>query len=84
VADDLLDAFASAASAGKPVGRDAALGRPNAVLQLGPLGARERFEELVAESVASVPVCPGRDALRAQIAARAAQLLPKEAALSVA
>ncbi|MFM8682129.1 MAG: polyprenyl synthetase family protein [Alphaproteobacteria bacterium] len=84
VADDLLDAFASAADVGKPVGRDAALGRPNAVLQLGPLGARERFEELVAESVASVPDCPGRDALRAQIAARAARLLPKEAALSVA
>jgi geranylgeranyl diphosphate synthase type II len=84
VADDLLDALASADAIGKPVGRDAALGRPNAVLQLGVQGARERFEELVAESVASVPDCPGRDALRAQIANRATRLLPKKVELSAA
>jgi geranylgeranyl diphosphate synthase type II len=82
VADDLLDAFASATAAGKPVGRDAALGRPNAVIQLGARGARERFVDLVTEAAASVPDCLGRDALRVQIAARAARLLPQEAALS--
>ncbi|MFN8758293.1 MAG: polyprenyl synthetase family protein [Tagaea sp.] len=84
VADDLLDAFATAEAAGKPVGRDAALGRPNAVQLLGARGAREHFDELVAESVAAVPDCPGRDPLRAAIAARAAGLLPKEVALSAA
>ena len=43
VADELLDAVASEAECGKPVGRDAALGRPNAVAELGLNGAVERL-----------------------------------------
>lgn len=84
IADDVLDACAKAEAIGKPVGRDAALGRPNAVAQLGLRGAIAHFDELVAEAIQSVPVCPGQDALRGAIAAQTKRLLPKEVALHAA
>ncbi|MFM7347834.1 MAG: polyprenyl synthetase family protein [Tagaea sp.] len=84
VADDILDACAKAAAIGKPVGRDAALGRPNAVAQLGLRGARDHFDELVAEAELSVPRCPGEAELRAIIAAQTKRLLPLEMASSAA
>jgi geranylgeranyl diphosphate synthase, type II len=84
IADDILDAAGKEATAGKPVGRDAVLGRPNAVAQMGLRGAIEHFEELSAEAIASVPMCLGQDALREQIAARTRRLLPKEIALHAA
>jgi geranylgeranyl diphosphate synthase type II len=84
VADDILDTCAKAEAVGKPVGRDAVLGRPNAVAQLGLRGAREHFDELVAEAAESIPECPGRTALRASIKARTARLLPEGLALTAA
>lgn len=46
--DDLDDVGASASGLGKPVGRDAALGRPNAALREGIEGAQARRTEIIA------------------------------------
>ena len=80
VADDIRDAVADPDELGKPTGRDAALGRPSAVLQLGLIGAARRLESLVREAVASIPACPGGADLRAHIQSEAGRLLPKELA----
>jgi geranylgeranyl diphosphate synthase type II len=45
--DDLDDVAASAADIGKPVGRDAALGRPNAALQSGRENAQAMRQALI-------------------------------------
>lgn len=84
IADDILDVCAKAENIGKPVGKDETLGRPSAVRQFGLRGAIEHFDELVAEAVASVPICPGAEQLRMQIRAQTKRLLPKEAALHAA
>lgn len=63
VADDVLDVLSTSANAGKPVGRDETLGRPNVVSDLG-LGASTRlFDQLIDGAIDSIPRCPGRDAL---------------------
>jgi len=80
VADDIRDVVAEAAELGKPVGRDAALGRPSAVARYGLTGAIGYLEQLVADAMEVVPQCPGAAALRALIAAEAAGLLPKQLA----
>lgn len=54
MADDLLDARAAAEITGKPVGRDAALGRPSAVLCHGEEHVRARMAELLDEIRARV------------------------------
>ena len=77
VADDLRDACADADEIGKPTGRDAVLGRPNAVAEFGLPGAVARLETLVAEAVASIPSCRGAPSLRALVNAEARRLLPK-------
>jgi geranylgeranyl diphosphate synthase, type II len=76
VADDIRDAAADAAVIGKPVGRDAALGRPSAAIEHGLAGAVVHFEVLVARAVASVPLCAGSAALRALVRAEAERLVP--------
>jgi geranylgeranyl diphosphate synthase type II len=78
VADDILDVAGNASEIGKPVGRDAALGRPSAVAQLGMAGAIALVQRLVSEAAASVPDCLGIDALRAVIRAQAEALLPRD------
>lgn len=78
VADDLRDAICNADDLGKPVGRDLALGRPSAVLQLGLDGAVERLRELAKGAVAAVPPCPGATGLRAHILSETGRLMPKE------
>ncbi len=81
VADDIRDVLADPVELGKPVGRDAALGRPNAVAQLGMDGARQRLELLLAEALDSIPAsCPGADGLRELILAEASSFVPKELA----
>jgi geranylgeranyl diphosphate synthase type II len=50
LADDLCDVSGHAAAAGKPVGRDAALGRPNAALVHGQNETRRRMEALLREA----------------------------------
>jgi geranylgeranyl diphosphate synthase type II len=64
VADDICDVSADAATIGKPTGRDAALGRPNAVAELGMARAQARLQQLVDSSMAAIPACPGAAELR--------------------
>lgn len=84
VADDLRDVAADPETLGKPVGQDAALGRPNAVAQAGVKGAVQRLETLVDEAVASIPDCAGADMLRALIRKEAVQFVPPALAESAA
>ncbi len=80
VADDILDATATADKIGKPVGQDAAHHRPNAVCQLGLGGAIDRLETLAEAAVEAVPPCPGQSALRSHIRTETLRLLPQELA----
>ncbi len=80
VADDIRDVMCSAADIGKPVGQDEALGRPNAVHELGVRGATRKLVDLVEGAAESVPECVGALGLKAQIRAQASRFLPKEAA----
>jgi geranylgeranyl diphosphate synthase type II len=75
VADDILDANGDEAEIGKPVGRDAALGRPSAVQAMGQGGSADRLRALVAKALDSIPSCPGEAALRATIAAESEQFV---------
>lgn len=77
VADDLKDVYGSAAELGKPIGRDAALGRPNAVARLGAEGAVRRLESLLAEARAAIPACPGAADFQAELLGHAARLMPR-------
>jgi len=63
VADDLLDVLSNASAAGKPVGRDATLGRPNVARDLGLNPSTRLFEQLVDSAIDSIPHCPGREEL---------------------
>lgn len=80
VADDLKDVASSAEEIGKPVGRDAALGRSSAARELGIAGALRRLDELVDAAMASVPACPGQEELRTLIRLEGRRVLPKELA----
>ncbi len=84
VADDLLDAVSSAGECDKPVGRDAALGRPNAVAELGLEGAVERLRSLIDGAVQSIPPCRGEGELRELVRMQAARLAPKRLLRSAA
>jgi geranylgeranyl diphosphate synthase type II len=84
VVDDIRDVTGDAAALGKPVGQDAALGRPNAVDELGLDGAIERFDALVAKALDSMPACPGRNALRALILAETDRFLPRDQVIGAA
>lgn len=78
VADDIIDVAGNAVEIGKPVGRDAALGRPSSVAQLGLAGAIRCLKQLVSEATESIPDCPGVEVLRATILAQAQLLLPRD------
>ena len=80
IADDIRDVVSSEHELGKPTGRDQALGRPNAVNQLGLGSAVERLEELVRSAINVMPNCPGAEDLRAHILAEAGRLLPRQLA----
>jgi geranylgeranyl diphosphate synthase type II len=80
IADDIRDVVSSERELGKPTGRDATLGRPNAVHRLGIGSAVDRLEELVRAAVDAIPPCSGAQDLRAHIRAEAARLLPRELA----
>ena len=82
VADDLHDAVDSEEDIGKPVGRDAALGRPSAAIELGIDGAVLRLNRLLSLAADAIPACRGADSLRALIAAEASRLLPKKLRLA--
>ena len=61
---------------GKPVGRDVALGRPSAAIELGLGGALAHFKHLIEAAGASVPDCRGAAQLRALVAAESERLVP--------
>jgi geranylgeranyl diphosphate synthase type II len=84
VADDLLDAVSNQDDCGKPVGRDAALGRPSAVTAYGVAGALDLLDSLAAQAAASIPDCLGAVPLRALIAQEAKRLVPKSLARAAA
>ena len=76
VADDIRDVADTTAQTGKDSARDAALGRPNAALQLGLRGALGRLDDLISAAVEAIPPCTGGGELRQQILAESARLLP--------
>lgn len=80
IADDIRDVVSNEQDLGKPTGRDQALGRPNAVLELGLGAAVERLELLVRSAIGAIPPCPGAEGLRAHILSEAGRLLPRELA----
>ncbi|MBS0377483.1 MAG: polyprenyl synthetase family protein [Proteobacteria bacterium] len=77
VADDLRDVLASVVELGKVPGRDADLGRPSAVNELGVSGALARLDHLIAEAQRAIPACPGSTLLHKLIRTESARLLPK-------
>lgn len=80
VADDIRDASSTQAELGKPVGRDAALARPNAIAHLGMRGALDHLDRLVERALAAVPACPGAAELEQQVRTQVRWLIPKERA----
>ncbi|WP_372621420.1 polyprenyl synthetase family protein [Falsiroseomonas sp.] len=80
VADDLRDAVETEESLGKPVGRDAVLGRPSAVAEFGLGGAVARLRQLSEAAVAAIPRCPGQAMLRALMLQEAQRLVPRKLA----
>jgi geranylgeranyl diphosphate synthase, type II len=78
VADDVADVISGDAAFGKPFGQDARLGRPNAALTLGVDGALRQLERLAEAAAESIPLCPGRSALRSITLSEARRLLPKD------
>lgn len=85
LADDLLDVQGHSASLGKPVGRDAELGRPSAVREMGIARARARLDHLTRDLPRLVPECPGRAHIVSLLELLATQLsvaLPDPGAVS--
>ncbi len=78
IADDLRDACDEAL--GKPVGQDAAHGRPSAVATYGVRGARARLRETLGGAIASIPACPGEAALARLVTHYAERMAPQPAA----
>ena len=84
VADDIRDLVADAGELGKPIGRDALLGRPNATREFGLEGAMARLKDLVARAIAVVPDCPGEAMLKALILRETRKFLPESLAAQAA
>jgi len=80
VADDLRDSAGDEDEIGKPVGQDAALGRPSAVAELGIEGAIHRLHSLVASAIEAMPPCSGASMLRAMMQSEVKRLVPKKLA----
>ena len=68
VADDIGDASGDPDEIGKPVGVDAALGRPSAVRSFGARGAESRLHRLLLEAGEAVPPCCCEADIKAWIA----------------
>jgi geranylgeranyl diphosphate synthase type II len=76
VADDLRDAVMDEDALGKPVGQDAAHGRPSAVAELGLEGAVKRLQNILAGAIASIPSCPGEAALAQMVRMQSERIMP--------
>ncbi len=75
VIDDIQDIAGDAEEMGKPVGKDAAIGRPSAASDLGLEGARQRYDELMGELAEAIPPCPDREWLAGLLREEAQRLL---------
>jgi geranylgeranyl diphosphate synthase type II len=76
VADDIQDCLGSADTLGKPAGRDATLGRPNAVHSLGVDGAVALLNRLLNDGIGSIPDCQGKGFLQALVEKQAERFFP--------
>jgi geranylgeranyl diphosphate synthase type II len=76
VADDLRDAVMDEGALGKPVGQDAAHGRPSAVAELGVEGAAKRLKDILAGAIASIPSCPGEAQLAQMVRMQSERIMP--------
>ena len=83
VADDIRDVM-GADQLGKPVGQDAAHGRPSTAAELGLLGAVDYFRRLMQSAVDSVPACPSRSAMQQLVLYESERLLPQSACDQIA
>lgn len=84
MADDIRDVVGDPALLGKPVGQDAAHGRPNGAGEYGLDGAVSKLESLLAGTLAAIPPCPGAEQLREHVLTEARGLLPAGVALRAA
>ncbi|MEI6027305.1 MAG: polyprenyl synthetase family protein [Betaproteobacteria bacterium] len=75
-ADDIRDVVADAQQLGKPIGRDAALGRPSVARERGLPAAMRHFDTLVRNAVEAVPECRGAPMLRALVRSESERLVP--------
>ena len=76
VADDIQDCVGVSAQMGKPSGRDAVLGRPNAVHELGLEGAIKLLNQLLNEGIASIPDCTGKALLVSLVEKQSERFFP--------
>ncbi|MFM7848275.1 MAG: polyprenyl synthetase family protein [Rubrivivax sp.] len=79
-ADDIRDVVADAQQLGKPIGRDAALGRPSVARERGLPAAMRHFDALVRHAVEAVPECRGAPMLRALVRSESERLVPSHLA----
>jgi geranylgeranyl diphosphate synthase type II len=75
-ADDIRDVVADAQQLGKPIGRDAALGRPSVARERGLPAAMRHFDQLVRNAVEAVPECRGAPMLRALVRSESERRVP--------
>ncbi len=83
-ADDIRDVAAAPDWLGKPAGRDAVLGRPNVVRELGIAGAVRQFQQMVEDAVDAVPACAGAPQLRELVRSESERLVPTAMRLDLA
>ncbi|MDT8325805.1 MAG: polyprenyl synthetase family protein [Roseovarius sp.] len=76
VADDLRDALLDAETLGKPVGQDDLHGRPNAVAELGVVGATDRLKDILSGAISSIPSCKGEAQLAQMVQMQAERIIP--------
>ena len=69
--------LADPALLGKPIGQDAALGRPSSASEHGLSGAIQHFDRLVASAMDAVPPCRGASQLRELVRLESERLVPK-------
>jgi geranylgeranyl diphosphate synthase type II len=84
VADDIRDAAADEDEIGKPVGQDAALGRPSAVIAYGLDGAVAHLHRLVRDAIDAMPPCINGAELKSLMLSEARRLVPAKLAQSAA
>ena len=79
VVDDIRDVASTAQEVGKPTSRDEMLGRPNAAVVRGVVGAKQYAEQLIAEGLAAIPEAAAREAMRLLVMAEVGRLMPRTA-----